>query len=313
MTLNQLRYVIQIADSSSMNEAAKALYISQPSLSASVRELEEEIGMDIFARSNRGITLTPAGKEFLGYARQVVEQYELIENRYINKGEYKKRFSVSMQHYTFAVNAFIEVVRQFSPDEYDFSVHETRTGTVIKNVKEYRSEVGILYLNDFNRKVLTKIFAENDLSFHELFDCHIYAYISKKHPLAKQESIGFEDLKNYPCLYFEQGDNSEYLAEEILSENIYPQTIRVTDRSTMLNLVKAMNGYTLCSGIVWGDYNGDGYIVVPYRGDEENPNSIMEIGYITKKNSVMSKIGVKYLEEIDKALAQIDKSVIYED
>ncbi len=198
MTLNQLRYVIQIADSSSMNEAAKALFISQPSLSASVRDLEEEIGIDIFVRSNRGISLTPEGKEFLGYARQVVQQYELIENRYINKGEFKKRFSVSMQHYTFAVNAFIEVVKQFGIDEYDFSVYETRTNDVIQNVKNFKSEVGILYLNDFNRKVLEKIFTENELSFHKLFDCHIYAYISKKHPLAKKKKVTLEELSDYP-------------------------------------------------------------------------------------------------------------------
>ena len=296
MTLNQLKYVIQIADSSSMNEAAKALFISQPSLSASVRELEEEIGMDIFARSNRGITLTPAGKEFLGYARQVVEQYELIENRYINKGEYKKRFSVSMQHYTFAVNAFIEVVRQFSPDEYDFSVHETRTGTVIKNVKEYRSEVGILYLNDFNRKVLTKIFAENDLSFHELFDCHIYAYISKKHPLAKQDFVTLEELSKYPCLAFDQGDNNSfYFAEEVFSTYDYKQIIHCSDRATMLNLFVGINGFTLCSGIICEDLNGEEYCAVRLKDED-----LMTIGYIKRKNVPLSPIGKLYIEEVEK-------------
>jgi len=216
MTLNQLRYVIEVANSTSMNEAARNLFISQPSLSAAIHELEAEIGMDIFIRSNRGITATPEGKEFLGYARQVVEQYELVEARYISKSETKKRFSVSMQHYTFAVNAFIEVAKKFGLDDYDFSVYETRTNDVIQNVKNFKSEIGILYINDFNEQVLRKIFTENDISFHKLFDCHIYAYITKKHPLANKERVSLEELSEYPCLAFDQGDsNSFYFAEEL--------------------------------------------------------------------------------------------------
>ncbi len=296
MTLNQLRYVIQIADSSSMNEAAKALFISQPSLSASVRDLEEEIGIDIFVRSNRGISLTPEGKEFLGYARQVVQQYELIENRYINKGEFKKRFSVSMQHYTFAVNAFIEVVKQFGIDEYDFSVYETRTNDVIQNVKNFKSEVGILYLNDFNRKVLEKIFTENELSFHKLFDCHIYAYISKKHPLAKKKKVTLEELSDYPCLAFDQGENNSfYFAEELYSTYEYKRIIHASDRATLLNLFIGMNGFTLCSGIICEDLNGDDFCAV--RLDS---NDLMTIGYIKRKGIPLSPIGQLYIQEVEK-------------
>ena len=296
MTLNQLRYVIQIADSSSMNEAAKALFISQPSLSVSVRDLEEEIGIDIFVRSNRGISLTPEGKEFLGYARQVVQQYELIENRYINKGEFKKRFSVSMQHYTFAVNAFIEVVKQFGIDEYDFSVYETRTNDVIQNVKNFKSEVGILYLNDFNRKVLEKIFTENELSFHKLFDCHIYAYISKKHPLAKKKKVTLEELSDYPCLAFDQGENNSfYFAEELYSTFEYKRIIHASDRATLLNLFIGMNGFTLCSGIICEDLNGDDFCAV--RLDS---NDLMTIGYIKRKGIPLSPIGQLYIQEVEK-------------
>ncbi len=296
MTLNQLRYVIQIADSSSMNEAAKALFISQPSLSASVRDLEEEIGIDIFVRSNRGISLTPEGKEFLGYARQVVQQYELIENRYISKGEFKKRFSVSMQHYTFAVNAFIEVVKQFGIDEYDFSVYETRTNDVIQNVKNFKSEVGILYLNDFNRKVLEKIFTENELSFHKLFDCHIYAYISKKHPLAKKKKVTLEELSDYPCLAFDQGENNSfYFAEELYSTYEYKRIIHASDRATLLNLFIGMNGFTLCSGIICEDLNGDDFCAV--RLDS---NDLMTIGYIKRKGIPLSPIGQLYIQEVEK-------------
>ncbi|MBR1860698.1 MAG: LysR family transcriptional regulator [Lachnospiraceae bacterium] len=296
MTLNQLKYIIQIADSSSMNEAAKALFISQPSLSASVRELEDEIGLEIFVRSNRGISLTPEGKEFLGYARQVVQQYELIENRYIAGRQIKKRFSVSMQHYTFAVNAFIEVVRQYGIDEYDFSVYETRTNDVIQNVKNFKSEVGILYINEFNRKVLGKIFSENDLSFHRLFDCHIYAYVAKTHPIAKKRKVSLEELSEYPCIAFDQGENNSfYFAEELFSTYDYKRIIHASDRATSLNLFVGMNGFTLCSGIICEDLNGEEYTAVRLDSDE-----LMTIGYIKRKGIPLSPIGELYIAEVEK-------------
>ena len=279
-----------------MNEAAKAMFISQPSLSASVKDLEDEIGIEIFIRSNRGISLTPEGKEFLGYARQVVQQYELIEKRYIDKGEYKKRFSVSMQHYTFAVNAFIEVINRYGIDEYDFSEYETRTNDVILNVRNFKSEVGILYLNDFNRKVLEKIFAENELSFHKLFDCHIYAYVAKNHPLANKDRVTLEELSEYPCLAFDQGENNSfYFAEELYSTFEYKRIIHANDRATMLNLFVGMNGFTLCSGIICEDLNGDEYTAVRLDSDD-----LMTIGYIKRKGIPLSEIGLQYISEVEK-------------
>ena len=195
MTLTQLRYVITIADTHSMNEAARTLFIAQPSLSQAIRELEEEIGITVFNRSNRGVSITPEGEEFLGYARQVVEQYRLVENRYIEKKNSKKRFSVSMQHYSFAVKAFVEMVKQFGMDEYEFAVHETKTYEVIEDVKNFRSEIGILYLNDFNRAVLSKLFQEFELEFHDILKCGIYVYLWKGHPLAGKEEIALEELE----------------------------------------------------------------------------------------------------------------------
>ena len=200
MTLTQLRYVIAIANAGSMNEAARTLFISQPSLSSAVKDLEEEIGVELFRRSNRGIFVTPEGEEFLGYARQVVEQYELMESKYISKKPSKKKFSVSTQHYTFAVDAFVELVKQFGMDEYEFAIHETKTYSVIENVKNFKSEIGILYLNDFNSKILTKLFHEFNLEFHELLKCSIYVYMWKGHPLADREEIELSELLEYPCL-----------------------------------------------------------------------------------------------------------------
>ncbi|MCI8571602.1 MAG: LysR family transcriptional regulator [Lachnospiraceae bacterium] len=296
MTLTQLKYVITIADTHSMNEAARTLFISQPSLSQAVRELEEEIGIILFNRSNRGVKITPEGEEFLGYARQVTEQCRLLEDRYIEKKNSKKRFSVSMQHYTFAVKAFVEMVKQFGMDEYEFAVHETKTYEVIENVKNFRSEIGILYLNDFNRAVLTKLFQESELEFHAIIDCGIYVYMWKGHPLAGKEEIALKELDDYPCLSFDQGiNNSFYFAEEVLSTYAYKRLIKANDRATLLNLMVGLNGYTLCSGIICESLNGSDYCAVKLKSEET-----MTIGYLKRKGVALSPLGQKYLEEIRK-------------
>ena len=296
MTLTQLRYAITVAESKSMNEAAKNLYISQPSLSSAIKELENEIGVELFRRTNRGILMTAEGKEFVGYARQVVEQYQLIESKYIQKENVKQKFSVSMQHYTFAVNAFIELVKQFGMDDYEFAVHESKTYEVIEDVKNFKSEIGVLYVNDFNKKVLSKLFSEFDIEFHEIMDCHIYAYLWKGHPLAEKKEITLEQLDDYPCLSFDQGgNNSFYFAEEVLSTYEYKRLIKADDRATLLNLMVGLNGYTLCSGIICEELNGSDYCAVKLKSDE-----IMAIGYIKKKGTIISELGQKYIEEISK-------------
>ena len=302
MTLQQLRYAVCIAEHKSMNKAAAELFITQPSLSSTIKDLEEEIGMEIFMRSNRGIVITAEGEEFLGYARQMLEQYRLIEEKFIEKKVPKQKFSVSMQHYTFAVQAFIEMAKEFGMDDYEFAVHETKTYEVIENVKNQKSEVGILYLNEFNRKAMEKIFADNGLEFTELFKCGIYVFLWAGNPLAKKRVIDFEDLKDYPCLSFEQGNsNSFYFAEEVLSTYEYKKIIKADDRATMLNLMVGLNGYTLCSGIICNDLNGNEYTVVPLNSSEK-----MCIGYIKKKNMPLSRLGEKYIYELKK----YDKSVI---
>ena len=296
MTLNQLRNVIAIADTGSMNEAAKQLYIAQPSLSQSIKELEKEIGAELFRRGNRGVVLTVEGEEFLSYARQVVQQYELMEHRYVEKKNVKKKFGVSMQHYTFAVNAFIELVKQFDMDEYEFAVRESKTYEVIEDVKNFRSEIGILYVNDFNRKVMTKLFEESDLEFCPLMDCGTYVYLWKGHPLAGKSEIALEELEEFPCLSFEQGTyNSFYFAEEVLSTYKYKRLIKANDRGTLLNLMRGLNAYTLCSGITCESLNGPDYGAVKLKSDE-----IMTIGYLKRKGIALSQLGQKYLEEIDR-------------
>lgn len=303
MTLQQLHYVIAISETGSFNKASELLYIAQPSLTSSIKELEKELGIVIFHRSGKGATLTNDGVEFLSYARQVYYQYETLLDRYGTSGNLKKKFGISTQHYSFAVKAFVEMVKNFNMMEYEFAIRETKTREIIEDVSTSKSEIGILYLSDFNRKVLTKLFKTNGLEFHRLIDCDAYVYLWKGHPLAKCKSIRFEQLADYPCLSFEQGNESSfYFAEEILSTNEYPHTIKANDRATMLNLMTGLNGYTLCSGIICEELNGTDYVAVPYEEDGENPNSQMEIGYIVRKNLILSKMGQLYIDEIKKYL-----------
>ena len=296
MTLNQLKYVIALSRENSINEAAKKLFISQPSLTTALKSLEEEVGFDIFIRNKNGISLTVKGSEFLGYAKSVIEQYDILDAKYISKSNIKRTFHVSMQHYTFAVNAFVKVINEYGMDEYEFEIHETKTYEVIENVKNQKSEIGVLYLNEYNRTVLEKILNESGLSFTPLFDCSIYAYMSKKNPLAGRKEITMEDLDDYPCLAFAQGDyNSFYFAEEVLSTYDYKRMVRANDRATLLNLMVGINGYTLCSGIICEDLNGTDYCAVKLKTDEK-----MTIGYISRKSSVLSEMGEKYISELSK-------------
>ena len=296
MTLQQLKYVTTVAQTGTISDAAKKLFISQPSLTKAVRELEKEMGITIFERTNRGIVISKEGETFLGYARQVLEQAALLEETYKKKAGRKQEFSVSTQHYSFAVNAFVELIERYGSEKYDFCLRETQTYEIIEDVAQMKSEIGILYLNDFNRTILEKLIKEHDLVFTELFVAKPHIFVSTKNPLAGKKSVTIEELEPYPYLSFEQGDNSSfYLAEELLPTNEYSQIIHANDRATMLNLMIGLNGYTLCSGIMCEELNGSDYCAVKLKSDE-----IMTIGYISRKGVPISPLGKKYLEEISK-------------
>lgn len=297
MTLQQLKYVTAIADSGSISSAAKNLYVSQPSLSSAVKELEDEVGFSLFLRSNRGVVVTAQGEAFLNYARQVCAQYDLLESRFVSVRT-KKKFSVSTQHYTFAVNAFVEMARKAETEDYELSILETRTIECIENVRNYKSELGILYLDDFNEQYLTRLLKENDLEFHPLRDCSTCVFLWRGHPLAKEERLTMDDLAPYPCIAFEIGkDNSLFLSEEVMSTYQYRQLIRVSDRATVLNLAKGLNGYTLCSGITCEGLNGAEYTTLPLVD-----GGVMHIGYVQRRGSPLSHMAQRYLEEIRRSL-----------
>lgn len=298
MTLQQIHYALTIEECGSMNKASEKLFIVQPTLTNAMQELEHEVGFSIFLRSHKGVIPTPEGAELLEDLRNLYRHYQMVLQKYEGEGNFKRKFGVSTQHYSFAVKAFVEMARKYDMKQFDFSLRETQTQKVLTDVGSLKSEVGILYMSTGNERMLRKLMAEQHVAFYPLVRSRAYVYLWKEHPLAGEESIGIEQLEKYPCLSFEQEGEDLFLAEEILSENRYPQTIKVNDRSTMLNLMVGLNGYTLCSGIISGDLNGDGFVVVPFRDDEENQNSIMEIGYITKKNSVLSRMAEEYIAEL---------------
>lgn len=298
MTLQQLRYVIAVAETGTITEAANRLYISQPSLTNAIHELEKEMNVVIFNRTNKGITLSKEGEDFLGYARQVLEQAAILEDRYKGSGGGKKQFCVSTQHYSFAVNAFVDLIKTYGQEEYDFSLRETQTYEIIEDVAKMKSEIGILFQNDFNEAVIGKLLKSHDLEFHLLFVAKPHVFISRKHPLAGKDVITNEELEQYPYLSFEQGEhNSFYFSEEIFSPSERKKNIRVRDRATLFNLLIGLNGYTVCSGVIDKKLNGKDIIAVPLADESE-----MRIGYIVHKKGVLSRLGNTYLDALNKYL-----------
>ncbi|PCD05784.1 LysR family transcriptional regulator [Peribacillus simplex] len=296
MTLQQLKYALEVASKGSMNEAARSLFISQPRLSNAIKELEKEIKITIFIRTNRGITVTNEGAEFLGYARQVLQQFNMLEEKYLSEKPAKQHFSISTQHYTFAANAFVELVKEFGASEYEFTLRETKTYEIIEDVKNLRSELGIIYLSNYNESVLLKLLKERDLTFSELFTAKPHVFISKRHPLADKESINLEELDDYPCLSFEQGEyNSFYFSEEILSTRSVKKSIKVSDRAAIVNFMIGLDGYTISSGVFPKYLHGDDIIAVPLNVDE-----LIRVGIIQHRDVTLSRLGEIYVDALKK-------------
>ncbi|MBQ3899831.1 MAG: LysR family transcriptional regulator [Lachnospiraceae bacterium] len=298
MTLKQLQYISVIADTGNITEAAKKLFIAQPSLTSALHELEKEYGITIFTRDSKGARLTPEGDEFLGYARQILEQADLMDERYTGKKRGKLRFCVSAQHYSFAVEAFVELLKECGGDKYDFHMRETQTYEIINDVAHLRSEIGILYLNSFNETIIKKALKDNELTFYKLFTAKPHVFIGKDSPLAKKRSLTLEDLKPYPRLSYEQGShNSFYFSEEILSTVDCDKEIVVCDRASLFNMLIGLNGYTICSGVISEELNGPNIIAKPLKVDDH-----MEIGYILPATLPAGHLTEKYISILKRLL-----------
>lgn len=294
MKLQQLRYVVKVAECGSITEASRRLFVSQPSITASIRDLENEMGVHIFERTNKGVIVSEEGETFLGYARQVLDQADLLEDKYKGTSEQVPHFSVSCQHYSFAVNAFVDVIREFDAARYDFTLREEQTHEIIEDVAHMKSELGILYLSEHNREVIERMLAANELVFEGLFCAAPHVFVCADHPLADHTSVTLEDLEDYPFLSYEQGSyNSFYYSEELTSTFERRKNIRVRDRATLFNLAMGLNGYTVCSGVISHELNGPGIISIPLDVDE-----YMEIGIITRKNTTLTRYGQAYIDAI---------------
>ena len=294
MTIQQLKYIIKVAECGSITEAAKQLFISQPSLSSAIKELENEYNIEIFNRTSRGISLSSDGTEFLSYARQIIEQTQLMERRYISHKPQKQLCAVSTQHYAFAVNAFVELISSLNTDEYEFTLREERTHEIIEDVANFRSELGIIYLSDFNRKVITRLLEDNNLSFKPLFVAEPHIFLSATHPLANREIINPQELDDYPFLTFEQGTyNSFYFSEEMFVKELHKKIIHVSDRATLFNLLIGLNGYTICTGLLNSNLNGDNISSVRL-----NTSDRMTVGFIQSKKANLSNMAMKYIEKL---------------
>ena len=305
MTLQQLKYVTTIANIGSISEAAKRLFVSQPSLTKAIKELEKEMGITIFDRTNKGITVSKEGERFLGYARQVLEQAALLEEQYKSQSGGKKQFSVSTQHYSFAVNAFVELLKGAGIDQYDVSLRETQTYEIIDDVAHMKSEIGLLFYNDFNRPVLEKLIHTNELTFTELFTAHPHIFIGKNHPLADKDVVSMDELEKYPYISFEQGDhNSFYFSEEIFSTVVRPKHIRVRDRASLFSLLLGLDGYTVSSGVIDEEVNGENIISVPLAEE-----GLMHIGYITNNKMHRSRLGQEYIQALEQYVGNYGRHI----
>ena len=300
MTLQQLRYIVEVAETGNITEAARRLFISQPSLTNAIHELEKEMQITIFNRTNKGVSVSGDGDIFLSYARQVLEQTALLEGKFLGRKEHGAKFSVSCQHYSFAVNAFVDVIREFGGDKYDFTLRETQTYEIIEDVSRLRSEIGILYTSSRNEEFILKLIKQSGLKFEELFIAKPHVFISSSHPLAGKKILTLEDLEMYPYLSFEQGEyNSFYFSEEILSTLDRSRNIKVRDRATLFNLVIGLNGYTVSSGVISQELNGINIIAKKLAATEN-----MRIGTIVQKNMPLSRYGAAYMEYLEKYTAR---------
>ncbi len=295
MNINQLKYVVEVANSSSIREASNKLFISQPALSASIHELEDELSILLFERSNKGIIPTDAGYEFIEYAKRVLSQYEILEDHYLSKDKDKEKFSVSTQHYNFAIVSFTEVIKKFDPKQFVFSIHETRTNEVLENVRDLKSEVGVISYSHANETIMKKLLKDYNLEFEPLFTRDTYAYVWKNHKFANRKEISLEELRAYPCIFFNQDNDSNfYITEEALGDYDYDKLIRSDDRATTMELIAKLDGYSIGSGML-ADENAVLQGMVSIKLKEEDP---LLIGYIVRKNGLLSKYGQSYVEEL---------------
>ena len=302
MTLQQIKYILGVAEAGSFNKASEKLFISQPSLTSSVHDAEYELGFQVFNRSARGVTVTERGQSFIQDAQNLYAKYEELLKKHC--GIEKKTFSVSTLYYAFARKAFVEIVKKYSSQGYDFAFCEKKASDVIDDVAEGKSTVGILYLSDSNSAEINKSLAAHKLEFHRLTECNAFAYLHKKHPLAKKESLSLEELSEYRFITFDTDDVKSFFSDDVISHYGLDKAITVADRATELNLIENLNGYTFLSGIYGEDLNDpdESFVLIPLQNHEAKISHTFELGYITKAGQRMNDISLTYIDVIRRIL-----------
>ena len=292
MRIQQLEYLEAVIETGSINEAAKRLYLTQPSLSSAIKDLEKEMGITILQRSNTGTSLTADGREFMNYAKQILDQVHLLDDRFKHQHPHHQSFAVSAQHYAFVVNAFVELIKRINSPTYKFTLRETETRNIFNDLRSFKSELGVLYINKFNRRIINKLLTENGLKFTPLFVAEPHVFLSRYNPLAERKKISLDNLTELPYLSFEQGDNNSfYFSEEIQSTLSHKKEIKVSDRATIFNLMVGLNGYTISSGIISSKLNDDKIVAIPLELDDS-----ITIGIVRHQHTVMSRLGQEYIE-----------------
>ena len=298
MTLQQLKYADAVASCGSISEAARKCFVTQPTLTEAVRALEEELRIAIFTRSSKGVSVTREGEEFLASARQILDDAARISEKYTGKAVRRPQFAVSCQHYAFAVEAFMEVVKANEAESYDFTLRETVTSEIIDDIARHRSEVGLLYLSRRNERAIMKILRKEELVFEELFEARPHVFLSRRHPLAKKKIIRPAELDDYPYITYEQGaDNALYFAEEVMPAIDRKKNIRVRDRATMTNLVLGLNGFTVASGAYAKAYN-QAIVSIPLKMDDS-----IRVGLVRRGGIPLSAAGEAFVAAVRRRLA----------
>lgn len=308
MRIKQLEYLEAVIETGSINEAAKRLYLTQPSLSSAIKDLEKEMGITILQRSNAGVRLTADGREFMNYAKQILDQVHLLDDRFKKQQPLHQSFAVSAQHYAFVVNAFVELLKKINAPTYKFTLRETETENIFNDLRTFKSELGVLF-NNFNRRIIDKLLTENGLIFTPLFVAQPHVFLSRYNPLAKRHSIKLDDLTDLPYLSFEQGDNNSfYFSEEIQSTLSHKKEIKVSDRATIFNLMVGLNGYTISSGIISSKLNDDKIVAIPLKLDDP-----ITIGIVHHQHTVISQLGQEYIQLLKNHIRDYGFKIIGED
>ncbi|MBS1337634.1 MAG: LysR family transcriptional regulator [Oscillospiraceae bacterium] len=296
MTLQQLKYAVTVAECGTISAAAEKLFISQPSLTTAIRELESEMGVTIFSRTNRGVIVSREGEEFLGYARQILSQAQLLQERFSGQEQGEKRFAVSSQHFNFTVLAFSRLVQNFRGPRYSFHFRETTTYEVLEDVSQLRSEVGILALNEDNERFLRRMFGKLGLEFTELKRVQAELFVSAEHPLAGRRFVTVEDVSPYPCITFEQGEhNGQFFFEGLSAVAAQShKTICVRERATEYQLLRALNGFSPDVGV--SAMYREEFVSLPLE-----PKQFHTIGYILRRDVTPSPMTLEYIQALREA------------